>query len=117
MKFRRKVYHGSKIGRKIGFPTINLNIRHFDEHHGHGVYICRIAISGEHHNGLLYFGPKMNHPGNVLEIYIQNFHRTIYGQWISFEVGKKIRKAMTFKTTDSLKKQIQKDLEQGLIRI
>ncbi|MBU0727974.1 riboflavin kinase [Patescibacteria group bacterium] len=109
MWIKRKVKPGSKTGQKIGFPTVNLNVGTFS--YKPGVYKCTIWVKGKEYIGALYFGPKMHHRGNVLEIHILNFSRKIYGEFVRFEVDKKIRSPKQFTDLEQLKKQIEKDFQ------
>lgn len=111
MHFRRKVLHGKKLGRKIGFPTLNLNIGNFADHYKPGVYSCRVKIGEQYYSGALHLGPQLNFKKSTLEIYVLNFNQTIYGQWINFEVLQKIRPTQSFKSLEALKEQIRKDVE------
>ena len=106
--YRRKVKSGSKKGRKIGFPTINLNPGGIG--HPPGVYACDVVIDEKAYKGILYFGPKMHHAGDVLEIHILNFSTNIYDKFIKFRIGKKIRSPKKFTDIQELKKQIEIDL-------
>lgn len=109
MWIKRKVKPGSKTGQKIGFPTINLNVGNFS--HEQGVYVCDLIVGGKKYKGALYFGPKMHHRGNVMEIHILNFSSRIYGQFVKFKVGGKIRSPKKFLDLKELKNQIRKDLK------
>lgn len=111
MWIRRKVIAGSKIGRQIGYPTLNFHIGTFARKHAQGVYGCRVRIDGKEYEGALYLGPKMEDPRPVLELTVLNFSRQIYHQFVSFKVGKKIRGPMHFSSLEQLAKQIQKDLK------
>ena len=107
----RKVKKGSQVGHKIGFPTINLSVVRIGEQLKHGVYLCQIHIKQKKYQGLLYFGSKIPHNHICLEIYVHNFSQNIYGQYIHFKVGKKIREPIIFDNLNDLKKQLQKDLK------
>lgn len=110
MWFRRKVKTGHKLGRELGYPTLNFSIGNFSQYQKTGVYTCQIKIKRKIHEGTLYFGPKLSKPGNSLEIFILNFKDNIYAQLVSFRVSRKIREPMKFTSTEKLKKQIQKDV-------
>ena len=112
--FRRRVNKGSQTGRKIGFPTINLNVGDFKNHYSPGVYGCRVKIKGEEYKGGLYFGPKMHHSGDVLEIHLLDFSGCVYDCFVSVQVGKRIRNPKKFTSLEDLKKQISLDLEKGV---
>lgn len=111
MLFIRKVKAGSKTGQKIGFPTINLNVGNFSGDYKEGVYKCNVYIGSKEYTGALYYGPKMHHKGNILEIYIMGFSKRIYGQFIKFKIVRKIRIPKVFKELNELKKQIEIDLK------
>lgn len=141
MKFLRKVIHGEKLGRKLGFPTVNFHVRHFGDHFDPGIYAClvylkRSAVSPplslrvnsqrsaetqkkglqassfklQAYKGALYFGPKGSGK-NVLEIHILDFKDNLYGQFLPFEVGKRIRSPKKFISLNALKKRIAEDIK------
>jgi riboflavin kinase / FMN adenylyltransferase len=110
-KFRRKVKAGNKIGRKIGCPTLNFNVGNFSEFFSPGVYACEMKIDRKPYRGSLYYGPKINHPQNILEVHVEGFSRQIYGHLIEFKVCKKLRDPMKFDSLEELKKQINKDIK------
>ncbi len=114
MIFRRKVKAGSKIGQKIGYPTINLNVGNFADKFKPGVYKCEVIMDSSSYIGALYFGPKLSRKGSVLEIHIIGFDGQIYGQYVSIKVDKKIRGPKRFTNLSDLKKQIVIDLKNML---
>lgn len=108
--FRRKVQRGQRLGRKLGFPTINLRVGHFGEYCRQGVHHCTIFIGARPYSGLLYLGPKLTRRGKVLEIYLHRFSGNLYGQWVRFSVGRFLRAPQHFTSVAGLKRQMQKDL-------
>lgn len=110
MWFRRKVKPGHKLGRELGHPTLNFNVGSFALHNKPAVYVCQMKIGDKTYKGALYFGPKLTKPGKALEVFVLDFSGDLYGQFVSFKVGRKIRKPMQFSSPEELKKQIQKDL-------
>ncbi len=112
MWITRKVQPGTKTGQKIGYPTLNFRIGNFSKHYSPGVYVCDVRIADKTYKGALYFGPRLTHRDNVLEVFVIGFSRKIYGQFIRFRVLKKIRKPKKFNNPEELKKQITEDLKQ-----
>ena len=110
MWFRRKVKTGHKIGRALGHPTLNFHVGSFAMYHKPAVYACELRVKGKSYKGALYFGPKLSKPGHVLELFILDFSGSLYGQFVSFKVGQKIRPPMKFSSLEALKKQIQQDI-------
>jgi len=111
MWFRRKVKKGHKIGRELGHPTLNFNVGTFGLHQKPAVYACELKAKGKDYKGALYFGSKLSKPGHVLEVFIIDYSGSLYGQFVSFKVGRKIRGPKQFNSLEALKKQIQKDVE------
>jgi riboflavin kinase / FMN adenylyltransferase len=109
--FRRKVQYGQKRGRTIGFPTLNFTVGSFSNHVRRGVYTCRVWHQGKSYQGLLHFGHTLKSKKPTLEVYVHHFHQCIYGQWVSFQVEKKIRNVQLFSSLATLKKQLQKDIK------
>lgn len=108
------VLHGDKQGRKISYPTINLDPTTWPADHEPGVYAAEVSI-GEPptaFQGALYYGPRtiQGETNNVLEIFLLNFSQEVYGQTASFRLHKFIRPVLHFKTFDELKAEIARDV-------
>ena len=107
-KFWGKVRKHNQRGKKLGFPTANINLtKNIPE----GIYISRIKLNGSWHQALTFVGSaKTFHEKKILaETYILDFDRDIYGQWISINLLKKIRGNQKFESADKLIKQMKKD--------
>lgn len=116
--FEGKVIDGFKIGRKIGFPTANLQLNEQDKLlPAIGVYAVKILADGKNYLGMLNIGnrPTLKN-GNAISIeaHIINFDRNIYNQ--SIEVGfiQKIRDERKFDSLNELMEQLAKDREKVL---
>lgn len=111
---KQTVLTGTKSGRAIGFPTINLSPEKFIGLIKEGVYSSEVRYLGKKYLGVLYFGPRLvkREKFPVLEIYILDFNREIYGEAIEFSFGKFIRGVMDFSSMEELKIQIKKDIDQ-----
>ncbi|MFH0837884.1 MAG: riboflavin kinase [Patescibacteria group bacterium] len=110
MWIRRKVKPGNQLGRHLGHPTLNFSVGAFGLKYKPGVYACEVRIHGKIYKGALYFGPKLNHRGQTLEIYVLDYSGNIYGQYVHVKPGKKLREPKKFSSSELLKKQIQKDV-------
>ena len=108
-----KVIHGKKIGRTIGFPTANLQIREdYKLLPAEGVYIIMVEIENETFYGMLSIGrrPTLENDGRLsVEVYILNFDRDIYGEEITLHLLKWIRGDQKFSWLEELQQQIEKD--------
>ncbi|MFA5389633.1 MAG: bifunctional riboflavin kinase/FAD synthetase [Candidatus Omnitrophota bacterium] len=100
------VVKGKRLGRKIGFPTANI-----DPHHeaipSAGVYNVGVRLGKASYRGILNIDTH-----KVIEVYIFHFKKDIYGRDIEVVFGRKIRNEKKFKTLEALKKQIQLDILQ-----
>ena len=107
------VEKGRQQGRKIGFPTCNIDIK------DHviaklGVYAVRVKRknSNKFLKGIANLGyrPTYNQKKILLEVHIFNFYGNLYNKYLSVEFIKFIRKEKKFINVKQLKKQIQSDL-------
>lgn len=111
--FRAKVVRGAGRGKRMGFPTANLDAADVDL--GHGVYLVRVEVLGREHKGLLFFGPKETFGEPVsLEIFIKDLANDIYGETVAVRVIKKIRDIKKFDNPRALQKQIESDVAENL---
>tara|TARA_Y100000389_G_scaffold199098_1_gene236857 strand:- start:242 stop:1168 length:927 start_codon:yes stop_codon:yes gene_type:complete len=108
-----KVQKGKQLGKKIGFPTANIDIKDYVLACP-GVYAVRVKIQNNSKTikGIANLGyrPTFNGKKILLEVHLFNFSRNLYGKDLSVEFFKFIRKEKKFKNVDQLKKQIKTDL-------
>ena len=109
-----KVQVGRKLGRKIGFPTCNIDIKDYIIPKL-GVYKVRVKIDNldKIYNGVanLGFRPTFNQKKILLEVNIFNFSKNLYYKKLKVEFIKFIRGEKKFKNIDQLKKQIVIDIK------
>ena len=107
------VQKGKQIGKKIGFPTANIDIKD-SVLACPGVYAVKAKIhkSEKYLKGIANLGyrPTFNGEKILLEVHLFNFSRNLYDKYLTVEFLKFIRKEIKFKNADQLKKQIRKDL-------
>ena len=110
-----KVVQGKKLGREIGYPTINLQLN--NEHKImplDGVYAVQVYIAGSKHFGMMNIGinPTINVPykeEKKYEVHLFDFDQNLYDENVIVLFRKFIREEKTFDNLDALKLQIQAD--------
>ncbi len=108
-----KVQKGRQLGKKIGFPTANVDIKDYILACP-GVYAVRAKIQkrSKFIKGIANLGyrPTFNGKKLLLEVHLFNFSKNIYNKFLKVEFLRFIRKEKKFKNADQLKKQIKADL-------
>jgi len=108
-----KVQKGKQLGKKIGFPTANIDIKNYVLAYP-GVYSVRIKMirSSKIIKGIANLGyrPTFNGKKILLEVHLFNFSGNLYNKDLTVEFVKFIRKEKKFKNVNQLKKQINIDL-------
>ena len=109
-----KVQKGKQLGKKIGFPTANIDIKDYVLACP-GVYSVKIKKlkSSKYIKGIANLGyrPTFNGKKILLEVHLFNFSGNLYNKYLTVEFIKFIRKEKKFKNVDQLKKQIKIDLK------
>ena len=107
------VQKGRMIGKKIGFPTCNINIKNYIVAKL-GVYAVKVKIQNvrKNYKGIANLGyrPTFNQRKILLEVNIFNFSGNLYNKKLSVQFLKFIRGEKKFKGVDDLRNQIKKDL-------
>lgn len=107
-----RVAHGDERGRSIGFPTANINL-HRKVSPLHGVYAVRVGGLGkELLLGVANIGNRPTVEGDtrhLLEVYLFDFNRSIYGEHLDVEFCKKLRDEKKFDNFEQLMHQIEQD--------
>ncbi len=108
-----KIQKGKQLGKKIGFPTANIDIKNYIIPKK-GVYAVKAKInkSKKYIKGIANLGyrPTFNGKKILLEVHLFKFSKNIYNKYLTVEFLKYIRKEKKFKNIDQLKKQIKIDL-------
>ena len=107
-KFWGKVRQNKQRGKKLGFPTANINLA---KNISEGIYISCAKLGKSIYPALTFIGKArtFNEKKFQAETYILDFKQNIYGQWISIKLLKKIRANKKFDSSDELIKQMKKD--------
>ena len=107
------VQKGRQLGKKIGFPTCNIDIKDYVLAKP-GVYAVRVLRknSNKYLKGIANLGyrPTFNQKKILLEVHLFNFSGNLYNKLLSVEFLKFIRKEKKFKNVNKLRAQIKKDL-------
>ena len=107
-----EVVHGDGLGKKINFPTANIEIPEtYKIIPKNGVYLVKAIINSEIYFGMMNIGvrPTIGGENKSLEIHFFNFKDNIYNKTISVEIICKIRDEEEFSSIDELKIQLKKD--------
>ena len=107
-----KVVYGDGLGKKIDFPTANIEIKEtYKIIPMNGVYLVKTKINSNTYFGMMNIGirPTVGGTNKSLEIHFFNFKDNIYGKNVSIEIIKKIRDEEKFSSIDQLKIQLKKD--------
>tara|TARA_Y100000992_G_scaffold139820_1_gene92765 strand:+ start:837 stop:1766 length:930 start_codon:yes stop_codon:yes gene_type:complete len=108
-----KVIKGRQLGKKIGFPTANIDIKDYLLAKP-GVY----AVKAKKQNSVKFikgianlgYRPTFNQKKILLEVHLFNFSGNLYNKHLTINFLKFIRKEKKFKSIGQLQKQIKIDL-------
>ena len=107
------VRKGRRMGKKIGFPTCNIEMGNYVIPKP-GVYAVNIYIKKNNKflKGIANLGyrPTFNQKKILLEVNIFNFSGNLYNKKLTVEFVKFIRSEKKFRGIDQLRKQIKSDL-------
>jgi riboflavin kinase/FMN adenylyltransferase len=107
-----KISRGQQLGRKLGFPTINIRLRN-KVVPINGIFCVMVKFKqGEKYMGAASVGtrPTVNGVDKILEVYILDFNKQVYGQNVEILFHHKIRNEVKFDTLSELKRHINDDV-------
>lgn len=109
-----KVVDGQKNGRKLGFPTANINIEEaYKLIPAVGIYAVRVYYKGQKLKGMLNIGyrPSIDFADGsmTIEVNIFDFDQDIYGEELKVDLIKRIRDEKKFDSIDQLIAEMKKD--------
>ncbi len=110
-----RIAHGKKLGRQLGFPTINIKM-------GDktlivkGIFAVQVkGIDNRPLRGVASIGtrPTVNGVDTILEVYILDFDRDVYGYRVVVEFLHKIRNEEKFDSLEELSAHIAQDTDKA----
>lgn len=104
------VIDGHKRGRKIGFPTANIETQ-FDIIPANGIYAAMTSIRNETFQSVVNIGirPTFQGKNRTIEVHIFDFNQNIYGETLSVYLCKRLREERKYDSLEKLIAQIKKD--------
>lgn len=108
-----RVAHGDKLGRQLGFPTANIHL-HRKATPLQGIFVVEVfGIEGEPLPGVASLGtrPTVDGKKTILEVYLFDFERDIYGKHLQVSFLHKLRDEVRYTTLEALQAQIACDVE------
>lgn len=115
--FSGKVVKGKQLGRTIGFPTANIQIKEsYKLIPKNGVYIVKSNYDGKTIFGMMNIGnrPTVNGENQTIEVNFLNFNEDIYNKIISVEILEFVRDEQKFDSLNALKEQLINDQQTTL---
>lgn len=108
-----EVVQGKKLGRTIGFPTINIEAHPLKLFPPNGVYATITVYENEMYFGVTNIGcnPTVNGTFKVIETYLFDFHKVVYGQTIQTYFFQWLRSEQKFPSVEDLRRQMEVDSE------
>ena len=107
---------GDKLGKKLGYPTANLSA-HSEQFPPNGVYLVEARIQGVFYHGVVNLGYRptisSGKSERVLEIYLLDFDRDIYGENVEVRFVRYLRPERKFDSLEALVGQIELDVRQA----
>ncbi|MFA9390732.1 MAG: bifunctional riboflavin kinase/FAD synthetase [Prolixibacteraceae bacterium] len=111
---RGKVAVGNQIGRKIGFPTANVEASDpYKLIPAEGVYAIITEFDGKFYPSMLNIGYRptidTNADRRTVETHLFNFNEDIYQKEVTLHFYQRVRNEKKFSSLDELKAQLKKD--------
>ena len=106
-----KIIKGRQVGRKLGYPTANVDLRR-RQSAVQGIYAVKVSGLKEGViSGIASVGtrPTFGLTKPILEIYLLDFDRDIYGEYIHVDFIARIRDEMKFDTEKDLVNAMNED--------
>lgn len=107
-----RVVHGEKTGRKLGFPTANIALKHHKPPLA-GIFAVELFGLQTPYFGVASLGTRPTiRPGGrpTLEVHLFDFDRDIYGAHVSVAFLHKLRDEQRYPDLEILRAQIKRDV-------
>lgn len=112
-----KVVDGEHEGRKMGFPTANIDVTCKEKLlPAPGAYVVEVSIEGEEKAlpGMMNIGtrPTFGENNLSLEVHVLDYSGNLYGKMLSVSFLQRLREEHRFVSTEELREQLMSDAQQ-----
>ena len=113
-----RVESGNRVGKTLGFPTINIPLPEGGINLRRGVYLTAVKIGENLFKGLTNVGtcPTFNERKMHTETYILDYNSEIYGEEVKIFFLEFMRDEEKFESPDALKDEINKNINDAMKR-
>lgn len=111
------VEHGAKLGRTLGFPTLNIPPEKNKLLPPYGVYYNRVKLDGKWYKGIGNLGVKptvTDERRKLFETFLLDYDGQAYEKDVEVVLEKFVRPEMKFPDVESMKNQVHHDIENGI---
>ena len=115
-ELRGKVVTGDQRGRRLGFPTANLDAEN-EIVPNVGVYVTELEVEGLSYQSLTNIGYRPTFEGETdtqrlsVETYVIKGQLDLYDQQVRLRFLERVRPELKFSSPDELIKQIEQDVQ------
>jgi riboflavin kinase/FMN adenylyltransferase len=111
-----RVTEGRRIGRTLGFPTLNIRMDDNMVVPAHGVYVTECVAAGEKRAAVTNVGVRPTVEGNgakLVETHLLDYSGDLYGEAVCVVFLKKLREERRFESLEQLMRQIETDCREA----
>lgn len=108
------VITSAKRGRKMGYPTANIDVRPQQALPGDGIYATIADVDGRRFASATNVGarPTFGDMRRTVEAYLLNYEGDLYGRELRLEFVQRVRDEQRFASAEELKRQIDRDVRE-----
>ena len=110
---RAKICDGRRLGRTLGFPTVNQPLASGKLAPRYGVYLSSVRLDGKRRYGITNVGLRPTVDGESLcaETHIFDYEGDLYGRTLTVELLEFLRPERRFASVDELSAQVHADMD------
>ncbi len=106
------IVSGAGRGRRIGIPTLNIELSSAPKELTQGIYACWIILDGTRYKGAMHFGPRpVFKDSETLEVHVIDEAIAETPKTTDVEIVARIRGVENFPSVEALIEAIQSDID------
>ncbi|MBI3331959.1 riboflavin kinase [Candidatus Peregrinibacteria bacterium] len=114
LPFKAHVIAGSGRGRKLGVPTLNVNLAQVPSDLEDGIYACFVNVQGKKMQGALHMGPRpVFQDSRACEVHLIGELLNDPPQDVEIEIVERLREIRDFPSAQALQEQMREDIDQA----